>query len=297
MSIYLNICFVYRMVLKRVKSNAKQCLSYVWYFVTLLLLGILLFILLVPMKRETFTSTRSLYRTSDRFEEDLVINMMEDVEDPLHMQGCYQFDPTKDIVETYLPECYVKMFTRYTTSFEEIRASIVSELQNIVGKLGGKIKKDAYVLILQSPYLRDENGNVITAQFNISQYGFSPVHGGNPNSSTPLYFKVYIILPKYTKKLLPNQRDIILPVHLSRYRTKKDQCFIRCVGDNTGSYCGCMNVATIDQKKQESYISTCSSTKEPSGNANVSMNVSADFAVLYKINSNSPLIARSNVIA
>lgn len=269
-----------------------------------LLLGIITFLLLVPCRRETFqllndntpVTSRSLYRTSTNFDKDVsgLATVLADREDFLQMTACYQFDPAVD-PRTYFPKCYISSFGVYTNSFEEIRAKIISTLKTIAERASTKpLQGNIYILIQQSPYMRDDAGNVIAVQYNISSYDFNPKVGKDA-SGQPLYVRAYIILEKYTSDLRLSTSPSNVVMTLLPLKTNKDQCFLKCVNDNTSSYCGCLNLTPVSNASQ-SYTAACSSTPDRIGNTDTNVNVPADFAILYRINPFAKVMVENSIV-
>lgn len=266
-----------------------------------ILLGALTFAMLVPKPREQFQvdmniSSRTLYRTSRNFDSEVgsLSTVLSDRDDAFTMAGCFQFKADKD-PRDYLPQdCYINDFGMYTNSFDELRDRVMITLQNLsISTIKDKIAGEALVLVSQSPYMRDNNGNVIAVQYNISSYNFEPKVGSNL-SETPLFFRVYIMLPSYDRNLVRKNAPSSIMPFLSTYRTNKDQCYVKCVNDTTGSYCGCLNTKKVNNLAN-SYSSSCSSTPDLSGDTNKSINIPANFAVMYKVNPLAQVVAEAGI--
>lgn len=292
------------MAIKVSKEGMFNVFHVLMYAVMLILLGALIFVLLYPRSREEFqqvsmqkVSSRSLYKTSDNFDVDVsgLATVLDDKDDPLLMAGCYQLNPKYDPRAALPKDVYIYSFGIYTNTFEEVRAKIMSSLSTIKTRLNSPIEGDVYVLIQQSPYMRDNEGNVIAVQYNISSYKFEPKSGKNV-ADVPLFIRAYIILDSYSRSLSRLPAAVNINQHMIRFRTKKDQCFIKCVNDTTSSVCGCLNRIQNEQNPK-SYTSSCSSTPNRTGAANTSVNVPVDFAVMYKVNRLSSAIAQSNVFS
>lgn len=292
--------------------TCKNIIMYVFLF---LVSATLVFLLLTPrcmMRRNTvdhfqgMSSSRTLYRTSNNFEADMIarFNALSDNDDMLLMSGCYQLTP-KALITMKKPDCFTRSFTLYTNTFDEVRARIVSELQDIVRKdnKGARLMDPAFVMIQQAPYMRDDAGNVITMQFNTRSYNLMPVNlmrtgATMDDTKRPLFFRAMIYLTKYTPNMQRRTHELDIKTSMLPYRSKKDQCFIACTGDTTGSYCGCANT-DINESDSKSYAAKCSSTPiSLSGEAvDMTKNEEADFAILYTINSRSSTIVRANVFS
>lgn len=284
--------------MKITKETVTDVITSIIYILLFIILGIITFLVLMPRKRiEGFenVSSRSLYKTSNNFESDVsgLATILADANDSLITAGCYQFDGTKAI-QTYMPkDCLWTSFGIYTSSFDEVRSKILSTLKTVAGRVDGKrIDSQIFVLISQAPYMRDDNGNVIAVQYNISSYGFNPKFGKN-TSSMPLYIEVYIIISDYDKWYKKKSISTNVLAALSAYRTNKDQCFVKCVNDTTSSYCGCLN--TTRNRNKQSYTASCSSTPDLKGDTNTSINKPANFGVLYRINPTARLMAESSI--
>lgn len=271
------------------------------YILLFVCLAVLAYRMVAKHTRENFqvdtgTSSRSLYKISKSFDNDVssLSTVLTDADDSLLMAGCYQFGPEKQPNE-YLPQdCYVSTFGIYTNTFDDVRDTVLMTLQGIAtNNLKTKISGDAYVVVSQSPYMRDSNGNVITTQYNISTYNFEPKVGPNL-SETQLFMRVYLILPLYDRNLKRKATSTGVPSIFNSFRTNKDQCFVKCVNDNTNSYCGCLNT-TKDPKQSLSYTSSCSSTPDLAGDTNKSKNVPANFFIMYRVNPLSTIVAASNI--
>lgn len=284
-------------MVKRKATNWVMGAIYICLFVSLVAIA---YTILAPRLRESFqvssgTSSRSLYRTSKTFDNDVAAlsTVLTDSDDALLMAGCYQFSTNQTPDKLIPQDCLFSFFELYTNTFDEVREKIITSLQSfITSTLKTKLSGDAYVLLSQSPYMRDSNGNVITTQYNISSYNFEPKVGPNLND-TPLYVRYYVILPQYDRNYNRKQTATAISSILNSYRTNKDQCFVKCVNDNTNSYCGCLN--TTKNSVSQSYTSSCSSTPDLTGDTNKSVNIPANFYIMYKVNPLSELVARSNI--
>lgn len=280
---------------KKIGSCIDKTVSYILYGVLLFVAAVLVYILLIPRKRierfqETSKSSRSLYRTSKNFLSDLntYFSTLSDNNDILLMQSCVQFQ--QDSPAWFRNDCYFTANATYSASFDQIRTKIVSNLQDFVSKNNGKpIKGDVYVILFQSPYMRDEAGNVLSMQYNVSSYDYSPVNimksGANVKDTTkPLMIGYFMFYVNYYMNM-SERPPFDIHSALSKFKVNKDQCFIGCQGDTTETYCGCVNTKAWSGDPN-SYASSCSSTPLPNANGIVdaTKNVVADFFVLYKIN-------------
>jgi hypothetical protein len=273
------------------------------FLLTFILLGVVAYVLLMPKNRETFESetSRSLYKKSYDFENAMKLNstVLADRDDMLHMAGCYQVSPT-DTKRSMIPsDCLIINFNMYTNSFDDVRARIVDELMKVKQRVGKSLEGPTFVLVEQSPFMRDSKGNVITVQYTISDYLDEAVNVMKKGSDgavfdQPLYIRVTLYLTQYytnyTKRSSP--MDILTP--LNPYKTRKDQCFVSCPNDSSNSFCGCLN-KTIDPKDPKSYVAACSSTPLPTNNKapDTTKAVPADFMILYKINPAASVLAKN----
>ena len=237
-----------------------------------------------------------MYKTSTSFDTDVfaLATVLDDADDSLLMAGCYQFRTDKP-PDDYLPQdCYVASIGIYTNTFSEVREKVLQTLQSLASTTPNKrLSDNAYVILSQSPYMRDSNGNVITPQYNISSYNFELKVGQNL-AETPLFIRMYIILPMYDRNLVKKTTPTDVTTLLLGLRTNKDQCFVKCIGDNTKSYCGCLNT-NINASQPNSYTSSCSSTPDLTGDTNKSVNIPANFFIMYRVNPLSPVVAASNI--
>lgn len=291
---------------KKVGSLIDKFVSYILYGFLLLVVAVLLYILLVPRLRieafqNTSKSSRSLYRTSNNYLSDLdkYFSTLSDKDDLLIMQGCYQAEMNKDLVPN--PSCYFIMNSAFTSSFNDIRSKMITDLQNFISKNKGRpIKGDVYVLLSQAPYLRDDKGNVLSVQYNISGYDYNPVNVMKAGSNVkdvekPVFIFYVMFFVNYTGSLeYTKQPSLDIVKKISKNQVNKEQCYIKCQGDTTDTYCGCLNFKAW-KGAPKSYDSVCSSTPLPDGNGMVDSkkNVLSDFVILYKINRLSSVIANT----
>jgi hypothetical protein len=166
---------------------------------------------------------------------------------------------------------------------------------------GKNLKDPAYVLIEQAPFMRDDQGNVVTMQYSTRIYLFEPVNVMRTGASTadfnkPLFFRITIFLTNYYQNMSKRPSPLDIRMSLSPYRSKKDQCYISCIKDNTNSFCGCLNRDPVAGDNQ-SYASKCSSTPLPinGGQVDMSKNIEADFAILYAINTRASMLVSMNL--
>jgi hypothetical protein len=296
---------------KKIVSNVSYCLHSILYVFIFVVVATILFILLVPKKRESFQlqtplmSSRQLYQVSDNYEADLLsrFTTMSDNDDMLIMAGCYQL-PLKGSNAPRLEDCFMFGLEMYTASFEDVRVRIVEELQKIKSTRNRNIPlvDPAYVIIGQAPYMRDESGNIITMQYNVRSYGLNPVNVMRTGATVdefkkPLLFKVFVILAAYYGNMSRRPTPIDVKTPLLPFRSKKDQCYISCIGDVTNSYCGCVNT-TQRSSDPKTYSSKCSSTPLPvNGVVDTTKNEEFDFAIMYAINPRSSVLLKAGVFA
>jgi hypothetical protein len=300
------------MAVTKIKNKVNSIVKTVVYIALASILAIFVYILLIPRRytsehfqeAHTSNSSRSLYKSSQNYETDL--NMfrptLSDGDDMLIMKGCYQLPP--NVRNMFPSACAKTTFSIYTSSFEEIRAKIISTLLEAKAKNNNQKLTDAhpiYVLVEQSPFMRDDKGNVLSMQYNVSSYGFHPVNlmrsgASVADNSRPLFYRITIYYTAYTQVVgnvaaTPYNFDS----SLARYRSKKDQCFISCQGDTTDTYCGCIN-RDVDKNDNKSYASKCSSTPLPvNGVVDTTKNVEADFVILFTLNTKAPIIISNNI--
>lgn len=293
------------MAIKVTRDGIQRSMTYMLYVLLFIFLGTLIFILLVPKYKEEFqtmnspgVSSRSLYRTSRNFDNDVsgLHSVLLDRDDLILVAGCYQFNNPSVDPSTYLPsDCYVESIGIYTNSFEEVRSKIGETLKSLAQRVNGKrLNSDAFVLLLQSPFLRDNVGNIIAVQFNISMMNFDFKRGPSSTlADRPLFIRAYIILPMYNRELMlkPSSTDVM--AQLAQYRTNKDQCFMKCVGESN-SYCGCL-ITKKNPSDPRSYASACSSTPDFRGDTNRSKNIPVNFGILYRINKKARYMVESNI--
>lgn len=294
---------------KKITSSVSKCYNIVVYFLAFILVGTLIYIMLVPKSNKLdmfqvsngLTTSRTLYQRSNNYEQDLktLYSTLGDNDDMLMMASCYQLPPNS---RSMIPaDCLREEFTLYTASFEDVRSRIIGKLNDLKSQNKGQLlEAPAFVLIEQSPYMRDEAGNVITMQYNVRSYNLSPVNLMKRGASSgdlgkPLFFRITIFLTKYFNNFSMRPSALDLKMALLPYKSKKDQCYISCIGDVTKSYCGCLN-REQDTADTSSYAAKCSATPLPvNGQINVNQNVPADFAILYSINTKASVLLQTKV--
>lgn len=297
---------------KKLISGLSYCATWVMYMFTFIILALIIYVMLMPKYRETFqmdpgmrASSRTLYQTSKNFDQDMktMFSTLSDNQDILIMSGCYQTLPTLFRGSRITPDCLERNIRMYTANFNDVRTRIISELQDMKNKnKGQKFDDPAYVLISQSPFMRDDKGNVIAMQFNTSEYNYQPINytrtGASTKDARPLYFFIQIILTKYTNNYdkRRNNQSFDLKLFLFPLLSKSAQCYISCIGDTTNSFCGCMNRDAVAGDNQ-SYASKCSSIPNAAWGAkpDITKNVESDFAVLYILNTKSDELIRADV--
>lgn len=279
-------------------------------FLLFVLLGTLIFILLIPKTslKDHFQlqnqTSRSLYQSSNKFESDMktLFTTLNDNDDMLLMAGCYQLPPNNRSM--FPKDCLQTSATLYTASFDEVRSKIMSMLLELKARnKGTNLADPVYVLIEQAPYMRDDKGNVLSMQYNVRSYMFEPVNIMRTGASAedlkrPLFVRITIFLTKYYNNMSPRLTPQDIRMTLFPYRSKKDQCYIGCIGDTSGSFCGCLNRDVVNGDNK-SYASKCSSTPIPvnGGTVDMTKNVEADFAILYTLNTRASSIVSLNIFA
>lgn len=296
---------------KKIMSSVCGCMSYISYVIIFIILAVFVFVLLVPKTtRETFQlgprqiSSRELYKTSKNFDADFktMYSTLSDSDDMLVMSGCYQYTAPGNTWDPVFPGCLVKMEKIYTASFNDVRSKIIAMLQDMKNQNKGQnFDGPAYVWIEQAPFMRDDKGNVITMQFNVRSYNSTPINLMRTGSSVddmkkPLFFRIIVILTSYYQNMMKRLEPYDLRMALLPYKSKKDQCFISCIGDPGDSYCGCLN-RDLDPADNKSYASKCSATPISMDGSPVdtTKNVEANFAILYNLNTKSSDIVQANV--
>jgi hypothetical protein len=274
-----------------------------------IIVATILFILLVPKKRESFQvqtplmSSRQLYQISNNYPNDLLsrFTTLSDNDDMLIMAGCYQMQWGNWTAR--IEDCLSFWTQLYTSSFEEVRVHIINELQKVKAR-NNNIPLDgpAYIMIGQAPYMVDSSGNVITMQYNTRSYGLNPVNVMREGATLdefkkPLLVKLLFLFPAYFGNMSKRPRLSNIEAAMSPFLSKKDQCYISCTGDVSNSYCGCINM-TQDPSQPQSYTAKCSSTPLPvNGVVDTTKNERADFLVMYSINPRASVLIQSGIFA
>lgn len=193
-------------------KSTKPCGGLLLISVSIVLLLFLVFVLVVPRRKEGFQvegamggtgiTSRSLYRFGQPkdFMKSLIDNTfaLDDQGDTFIMMGCYQFPPYHRgmLYRLQCPLEVVKVNTRRDIrnhdpslpfpQFDTMRESIVQRLIEVRDDINkgnrdgaAQLKGPVYVVIEQAPYYRDcREGRCrnMAVQYHISDYRFSPLN-------------------------------------------------------------------------------------------------------------------------
>lgn len=291
----------------------------IFYIAIVIFLTLLLsFVLLVPKKtRESFqtisgVTSIDIYKNTNTSAEFLSeygrqsrLGLIDDRDKLLHMRGCYQL-PTDQVniiqelvsLTTASNARVSRLGPVFTNNFGEIEERIRENIKSTCEDLRAYVKNpsaslegDIYVMIFQAPFYQSQDGSMMSVQFNIEGYGMMPINiAGTGDLSTlrekPLDFDVFIAYSKYRRNMSLRGTPLQLDTMLASYRTKHEQCFLKCQGA-PGYVCGCKTGNT----PQQNYKSNCvtsrlgASTIEERNEA-----TPHNFPILYVVNPAVPAL-------
>lgn len=202
------------------------------------------------------------------------LGLIDDREKLLHMRSCLQVSEDINILQQFINLSNnasvraVRLGPMYTNDVQDIEKRIRDEVKATCEELRQKTKNpkavvegDIHVIIMQAPYFKSIDGSMMSVQFNIADYGMMPVNIATNDSvgnarNTMLDYEVFVIFSKYTKALNVRATPYQVDVEYAQYRSKHEQCFIKCMGDPT-YICGCKT----GNAPQQHYMSKCVTSK------------------------------------
>lgn len=248
----------------RIKKISTAFVHGLW---VLLLVALAVF-LLMP-RREPFQeaadaskpqniSSRDLYRNRRDYEKAMdEINLARtDLKDIFIAHSCFQL-PVKDAMDTLngllakQPFLY-KTWTMSMTSLQDLTSRFQSEVTTLFERNGRKpLAGPLYAIIMQAPYYYDDDGTLLSIQFNAGSYALKPYNIMRKNLETPPLFAFAALLaPAYNsndtmlKGPLTTEEAVQRMKFLDPYRSKELQCFMECPNtkDTFPTYCGCLSM-------------------------------------------------------
>lgn len=284
----------------------KKAKGILFQAMIIVLVLFLVFVLLVPRKtRETFenkASTIDLYRESETHPafvqkvDTMVAGLLADENELLHMRSCLQVESSKNLLGVLNDHAnsrwvYVtRLGPVVTSNFQDVETKIRDNIEETRNKLSAKtkdpkavIKGDIFVVVMQAPYHRTANGDLMSVQFNISDYGMLPVNLGaskDVNDQKLLHYEVFVYYSNYDRNLNTRRRPYRVDEDFIQVRSQNDLCFIKCQ-QKENRVCGCKTGSASSQ----TYESKCVTSKlgaktiEQKNEA-----VPHDFAIIYRIN-------------
>jgi len=194
--------------------------------------------------------------------------------DPLHTYGCVKNDfKNNNIVEDIttfisplLDTVLVNSYAYYTSDYNSILEKISNDLDKVKLQTNETVLKGPiYALIYQSPYLRINDGIVISKYDTVNNYKSSYTQDNNNVTigTKELFTMIYVIYPNYY-----NESDVKIssyPNEAGRYFFKnffnkdimsRDKlCFMECNTINNTA-CGCANLEK-NSNIEKSYDNLC----------------------------------------
>lgn len=295
---------------------AKKKLNIFYQVILLMLALFLVFILLVPRKKsvEAFSAITGInsidvYKGAENhasfvsiYNDKQRMGLIDDRDKLLHMRSCLQVPEHINIVQQFIDLTNnnniraARIGPLYTNNVQDVEAAVRDEVIRTVQELRQKTKNpsallsgDIYVMILQAPYYKAPDGSMMSVQFNISDYGMLPINlaSNAPLSetrATMLDYDAYIVFSKYKKNLDVRATPYQVDVEFARYRSKHEQCFIKCHGDPT-YVCGCK---TGDVPAQH-YMSKCVTARQDASTiTEQNRALPHNFPIVYIINRKYP---------
>lgn len=244
-----------------------------------ILLVVAAYVLLIP--HEPFATSRTAYRNGvSEKERTRMQNRYDDRDDLMQMYRCYQLPLAYDVAKTIEANDVAQVtFTTYTSSMDEARSRIVSEIIAYRDKIhADRLLGPVYVLLSQAPYFVDSQKRPMAVQYHITDYAFKPYNVLNRDSSRPIFLKVTVVFAAYDKKGKARAKISALsdlkygPMKFADFESRHDICFVECPSE-PNSFCGCL---TTDKP----YKTTCMGPSI----ANKKKDEPTTFYVAYTIN-------------
>lgn len=247
---------------------------------------------------DIYKNTNNYASFVKQYTDNYRLGLIDDRDKLLHMRACLQVSGDVNILQQFINLTNnnsvraVRIGPMYTNNIQDVEKRIREEVQNTCQQLRNSTKNpnamvegNIYVIIMQAPYYKAADGSMMSVQFNISDYGMLPV-GIATNEpiqnvrNTMLDYEAFVIFSKYKKDLTLRNAPYDVDVEFGQYRSKHEQCFIKCMGD--GKYvCGCKT----GDVPQQHYMSKCVTSKmNATSIEDKNKAVPHNFPIIYLVN-------------
>jgi hypothetical protein len=154
-----------------------------------------------------------------------------------------------------------------------------------------KIQGPVYVMLTQAPYYRNNNNEMMHAQFTMDMFGRLPYNANRtkPDDDAPIYYYVMILFSRYNRdgrlSSIDYMRDTYFNIFDSAFFSKEKQCFIMTKNNSKHVFlpggCGSLN---------NPYRSSCIGPSDPNNPSRKEKDTESTFAIIFQINTEYPLI-------